>query len=219
MAGFLFPFKESLKANTRKILWCGTAFDSGCLNRQLKKGMQRTGLFLLLAFSLLAFRDNKHRSVLRNVRRYRPSSEVSIIIVKSNYELQLYDKDGWYATYPVVFGSKSLEDKMMEGDRKTPEGSYHIVSKRADAKWDKMMLIDYPTPSDYAKFSQRKAKGLVPRNAKIGGGIGIHGTWNHDEIAVDLFQNWTNGCISLKREDIEELYDLVPLGTPVTIRK
>ena len=34
------------------------------------------------------------------------------------------------ATYPVVFGSKSLDDKMMEGDRSTPEGTYHIASKR-----------------------------------------------------------------------------------------
>ncbi len=72
------------------------------------------------------------------------------------------------------------------------------------------MLLDYPTRSDYDKFNARKANGLIPKNAKIGGGIGIHGTWNHDEIAVDLYQNWTNGCISLKREDVDELYDLVP---------
>jgi lipoprotein-anchoring transpeptidase ErfK/SrfK len=38
-------------------------------------------------------------------------------------------------------------------------------------------------------------------------------------MAVDLFQNWTNGCIALKNEDVDELYDLLPVGTPVTIIK
>jgi len=178
-------------------------------------------LFGLLALSFFAFRDTNIRHAKKNPSHRSLSTEgdVYIIIVKSDYELKLYDKEGWYATYPVVFGSKSLEDKMVEGDRKTPEGEYHIAIKKPDAKWDKMMLIDYPTKADYAKFNMRKAKGLIPKNAKIGNGIGIHGTWNHDEIAVDLYQNWTNGCISLKREDIEELYGLVPVGTKVIIQK
>jgi len=106
---------------------------------------------------------------------------------------------------------------MMEGDRKTPEGIYHIASKRPHEKWDKMMLIDFPTKSDLDKFNRRKAKGLIPRGAKIGGGIAIHGTWPHDDMAVDLFQNWTNGCIALKNEDVDELYDLLPVGTEVRI--
>ena len=81
------------------------------------------------------------------------------------------------------------------------------------------MLIDFPTPSDYEKFNERKIKGLIPKNARIGGGIAIHGTWPHDEHVVDLYQNWTNGCIALKNEDVDELYDMVPVGTKVTIEK
>ena len=182
-------------------------------------GARKMLIFCMGILCLFAFSDRNIRPVHRNHFHRTLEGEVYILIVKSDYELQLYDKEGWYATYPVVFGSKSLEDKMMEGDRRTPEGTFHIVSKRTDAKWDKMMLIDYPTKADYAKFNERKAQGLVPKNARIGNGIGIHGTWNHDEIAVDLFQNWTNGCISLKREDIEELYELVPIGTRVTIKR
>src|SRR5580704_6260059 len=178
-------------------------------------GAKKILLFSLLALSLVAFRDTHGRSVRKNFFNRQLDGDIYIIIVKSDYELKVYDREGWYATYPVVFGSKSLGDKMMEGDRKTPEGVYHIVIKKPDAKWDKMMLLDYPTRADFDKFNQRKAEGLIPRTARIGGGIGIHGTWNHDEIAVDLYQNWTNGCISLKREDIEELYDLVPKGTRV----
>jgi murein L,D-transpeptidase YafK len=177
-------------------------------------------LFVLLpALILLSFRDAGNRLTHKNILRSQPEGDVYIIISKTDYELKVYDKEGWYATYPVVFGSKSLEDKMMEGDRRTPEGTYHIVIKRNDPKWDRMMLLDYPTKADYQKFNQRKAEGIIPRGAKIGGGIGIHGTWNHDEIAVDLYQNWTNGCISLKREDVEELFDYIPMGTKVIIQK
>ena len=130
----------------------------------------------------------------------------------------MYDKDGWFATYPAVFGSKSLDDKMMQGDRLTPEGTFHIVSKRPHDKWDKIMDLDYPTPADIAKFKQRKAAGKIPQMAKIGDGIAIHGTWPHDDNAVDAYQMWTNGCVSLKNEDMDELYNIVPIGTKVIIQ-
>ncbi|MEP7278993.1 MAG: L,D-transpeptidase [Bacteroidota bacterium] len=175
---------------------------------------------VLFALALFAFTTHESK---RGVKHRFFNDELTgkpyIIIDKSDYELKVYDDDGWYATYPVVFGSKSLDDKMVEGDRKTPEGVYKIASKRPHEKWDKMMLIDYPTKADYDKFNQRKARGLVPRNARIGGGIGIHGTWQRDDMVVDFFQNWTNGCISLKNDEIEELYTMIPVGTPVTIQR
>lgn len=174
--------------------------------------LSATGLF---AFSTVeSKRLIKHRFFNDEL-----SGKPYIIIDKSDYELRVYDDNGWYATYPVVFGSKSLDDKMLEGDRKTPEGTYHIASKRPHEKWDRMMLLDYPTKADYAKFNERKAKGLIPRSAKIGGGIGIHGTWQRDDMAVDFFQNWTNGCVSLKNDEVEELYAIIPVGTPVTIQR
>jgi len=184
-------------------------------------GAKKIILFLLLSTTVFAFKDASMRRIKKNPfhRTLSTDADVYIIIVKSDYELKLYDKEGWYATYPVVFGSKSLGDKMIAGDRKTPEGTYHIVSKRRHEKWDKMMDIDYPTKADYEKFNDRKAKGLIPKNAKIGNGIAIHGTWQHDEHVVDMFQNWTNGCISLKNEDVDELYELVPIGTKVIIQK
>jgi murein L,D-transpeptidase YafK len=175
---------------------------------------------LFLSIGLLAFHSHKNnRSVSHRFFNGDLTGTPYIIIDKSDYELRVYDDEGWYATYPVVFGSKSIDDKMMEGDRKTPEGVYKIAVKRPHEKWDKIMLIDYPTRADVEKFNQRKAQGLIPKNAKIGGGIGIHGTWPRDEMAVDYFQNWTNGCISLKNEEIEELYSMIPIGTIVTIQR
>ncbi len=143
-----------------------------------------------------------------------------VIVDKSDYELSVYDaNDNWLVTYPVVFGSKDNGDKLVEGDRKTPEGTFHIVAKRPHVKWDRFMALDYPTEESYQKFNERKAQGIIPQNAKIGGSIGIHGTWPHEEFAVDLFQNWTMGCVSTKNEYIDKLFSVLPVGTKVTIRK
>jgi len=172
----------------------------------------------LLVITLFSFRDAHHRTSSRRFFHPHPDGEVYLVVVKSSYELQVYDKDGWYATYPAVFGSKSLDDKMVQGDRKTPEGTFHIVSKRPHEKWSQIMDLDYPTAADIAKFKDRKAKGLIPKAAHIGDGIAIHGTWPHDDNAVDAYQMWTNGCVSLKNEDMAEVYNITPVGTKVIIQ-
>ena len=83
------------------------------------------------------------------------------------------------------------------------------------------MLLDYPNEEARRKFQDRMANGLIPRGADIGGGIGIHGVEYATGIRdyyVDRRINWTLGCISLKNGDINELYDVVKVGTPVVIR-
>ena len=149
----------------------------------------------------------------------KPVGTVRIVVDKSNYELQVFDSEGWYATYPVVFGSNSLENKKMEGDRLTPEGSFRIVNKRPHEKWSRYMGLDYPTQESIARFNELKSRGAVPRTATPGGGVGIHGTWPRDEYMIDRYSNWTNGCISLKNTDMVELYSYVPTGTVVTIKR
>ena len=80
-------------------------------------------------------------------------------------------------------------------------------------------MLDYPNKQSWAKFNQRKAVGVIPRNAKIGGGIAIHGTWPNDNIVVDDFTNWTNGCVSLKNEDIDDINSFLTIGTTVEIKR
>jgi murein L,D-transpeptidase YafK len=152
-------------------------------------------------------------------RTSMPVTPVNIIIDKSDYELQVYDQKGWYATYPVVFGNSTLADKKMEGDRCTPEGTFKIVSKRPHEKWHRFMGLNYPTQESLQKFKERKERGEIPKNASPGGGIGIHGTWPHDEFMIDRYKNWTNGCVALKNEDMAEVYGFITVGTEVTIRK
>lgn len=142
-----------------------------------------------------------------------------IVIDKSAYELNVYDAQGWLVTFPVVFGNNDQGDKMVEGDRKTPEGTFTIVSKKIHSKWCLYMGLDFPTAADINKFIYRKQQGLIPAYAKEGGGIGIHGTWPNEENAVDQYQNWTEGCISMKNEHVKQLYKMVSIGTKVTIQK
>ncbi len=149
-----------------------------------------------------------------------PSSDAYYIVIKKrSYELMVYDAKGWLATYPVVFGRSDLKDKMVEGDRETPEGNFRIASKRVHEKWCRMLMLDYPNAESLQKFNLRKQQGLIPANAKIGGGVGIHGTWPHEDFAVDRYDNWTQGCISMKNEDVKELFNMIPVGTRISIQQ
>jgi lipoprotein-anchoring transpeptidase ErfK/SrfK len=144
-----------------------------------------------------------------------------IVIEKSSYLMSIYDShDKLVASYPVVFGlSGNLNDKMCAGDNETPEGIFKIASKRAHEKWDKILLLDYPTKECVKAFKERKAKGLLPANAVLGGGVGLHGTWPGDDITIDRKQNWTEGCVSTKNSYIDDIYSFVPVGTKVIIKK
>ncbi|MDQ6813515.1 MAG: L,D-transpeptidase [Bacteroidota bacterium] len=173
--------------------------------------MKRISLIVVLIVIFFA-NTSFYRAVYSKTAYY-------IIIDKSDYELSVYDAEGWLITFPIVLGSKDQGDKMVQGDRKTPEGTFTIVSKRIHEKWCRYMGVDFPTAADVEKFNARKRQGIIPANAVQGGGIGIHGTWPHEDYAIDQFQNWTEGCISLKNEHIKQLYAMVPIGTRVTIRK
>jgi murein L,D-transpeptidase YafK len=163
--------------------------------------------------------EAKSRSSKRFNTGGAPVGTISIVIDKSDYELSVYDDKGWYATYPVVFGNSSLADKKVEGDKNTPEGNFRIISKRVHEKWCRFLALDYPTEESRQKFNERKQRGEIPANSKIGGSIGIHGTWPHEDFVIDKYKNWTLGCISMKNDDVTEIYGFTNSGARVTIRK
>jgi|GEM_PF-923337 len=145
-----------------------------------------------------------------------------IVIEKSKYEMRVYNAfdNSLIVTYPVVFGSNELtEDKMTEGDRHTPEGEFRIIDKKAHDKWRKFLTLDFPNEASLEKFNQRKSNGEIPKDAKIGGEIGIHGTQATEGTAIDRMENWTYGCVSTKNEYVDELYQYIPVGTKVLIKK
>ena len=107
----------------------------------------------------------------------------------------------------------------MEGDRCTPEGVFHIAGKNPNSKYNKFMLLSYPNDSARIRFNKLKQQGLIPKTARIGGDIGIHGIWKGGDDMIEMGVGWTDGCVALKNRDVEELYTFVGVGTKVVIRK
>ncbi len=165
-----------------------------------------------------------NKTAVRNIQKYyRNSTAVNgpawIVIDKSDFELKVYDSKGLLAVYPVVFGLKPLDDKYMQGDRKTPEGNFKIIYSKQHQLWRRMLMLDYPNSESKVKFKVRKQNGLIPASASIGNGIGIHGVEPGYDYFVDRYYNWTNGCISLKNSHIDDLARYVKPGTTVKIQK
>lgn len=150
-----------------------------------------------------------------------PKAKIGIEISKSNYTLQLVYNKFVIKTYPCVFGLNPIDDKKMEGDRCTPEGTFKVIMKLPKHEWYKFIWFDYPNADSWRKFKERKAKGEIPENASIGGKVGIHGVGNGDnryDQTVEERNNWTWGCIHIKNKDLDEVFDIVNVGTKITIR-
>lgn len=144
---------------------------------------------------------------------------VLIVVNKSKYSVEVFYRRKMIRYYKAVFGPKPLENKKMEGDRCTPEGWFSIISKNPNSKYDKFLLLNYPNDSCQACFNKLKDTGNLPKNARIGGAIGIHGIWKGGDDMIENNVGWTDGCIAIKNKDIEELYTFTGVGTRVYIRK
>lgn len=207
---------------------CGITFASKAQITWMKPTLYKL-FFVATCIAIVSFtNDGGRKKKAANRNAVAPSNRSSkkdsanayyIIVDKSDYELKVYDKEGWYATYPIVFGSKDLGDKMKEGDKRTPEGTFKVVLKKIHPDWGPELLLDYPNAETMARFNDRKAKGLIPKNARPGGGIAIHATRPQEEWTVDNYYNWTDGCISAKYSEMKDLYSYIPVGTQVTIQQ
>jgi len=144
---------------------------------------------------------------------------ISIHIDKSDFVLSVMDIDNVIKQYSVVLGINPIDDKRIQGDRCTPEGTFHIVSKYPHKNWRKFIWIDYPNEESKRKFKEAKSKGEIPKDAKIGGEVGIHGTPEGGDYLIDNKVNWTWGCISLNRKDVDEIYPYIKKSTEIIIEK
>lgn len=142
----------------------------------------------------------------------KSNSQTVIIVDKLGRRCKLY-KDGLMETeFVAEFGYNWIGPKRSRGDDATPEGHYHIKKKK-QGKYTKYYLaleIDYPNEHDLERFNHAKQNGELPANAAIGGLIEIHGGGGEG-------RNWTNGCVAVKNSDMDKIFSLVDVGTPVTI--
>jgi len=142
----------------------------------------------------------------------RDSGDYSIIIDKFSRKLIVYLEGTKKYEYSTELGKNWVGDKMVRGDKATPEGMYKITMKFGSnkTKYYKALLLDYPNEEDTAKFRAAIEKGILPRSAKIGGLIEIHGNGGK---GID----WTEGCIALTDKEMDVVFKIARVGTPVTI--
>jgi len=136
----------------------------------------------------------------------------AILVDKLRHTLTLLKSGRPIRSYRADIGLNGAQDKSFAGDKATPEGRYKIVEKRGPSRtrWYKALLINYPNEQDRAQFDEMKRRGAIPARARIGGLIEVHGEGGR-------YQDWTEGCVALENDDMDELFDLVSVGTPITI--
>ncbi|MDD3019977.1 MAG: L,D-transpeptidase family protein [Alphaproteobacteria bacterium] len=141
------------------------------------------------------------------------SSKVDYIVVQKQARLLSLWKDGRVLrTYSIMaMGANPVGSKVYEGDERTPEGQYYIDEKHVSQNFQKFLRISYPNKQD---IQLAKRFGVPP-----GGYVGIHGDRGG---MAGFFQrydkNWTDGCLAIRNKDIEEVYSLVEVGTPILIK-
>lgn len=144
--------------------------------------------------------------------------EIKIAVKKSDFTITVIQDGQVLKQYPIVLGKNPKDDKRMEGDYCTPEGQFKMRDKYPHRKWNKFIWLNYPTQESYEKHQQAKKQGQIPENATVGSEIGIHGVPEGKNHWVDNLENWTWGCISMKNDDLDEIYPYINTSTLILIK-
>ena len=134
-----------------------------------------------------------------------------IVVKKSERRMEVYSGGQILKSYRISLGANPKGDKEFEGDKRTPEGHYRINDKNPKSAYHKNLGISYP--------NRRDIEDAKRRNLNPGGDIKIHGIKNGLGF-IGKFQrlvDWTAGCIALTNDEMDELYESVDIGTPITI--
>ena len=161
-------------------------------------------------------------------------NDVRLVVDRKNYRIELYSEKVLIKTYKAVFGKNSGTLKTSATDNVTPIGEYKICATDTVSKYHKYLHLNYPNERDAAEaFKQKyiledelnaillsaKNKECPPKETKLGSDVGIHGIGKYNIIFKNLpfTFNWTNGSIAVSNENIDELYSIIKVGTPVKI--
>jgi murein L,D-transpeptidase YafK len=157
-----------------------------------------------------------------------------ILVKKGERKLYLYvlegGKERLAKTYQIALGNNPTGSKGRQGDGATPEGDYYITHKNARSRFFLSLGVSYPNIADAEKGLKEglitkaehqaivgaiRAKTKPPQNTRLGGDIFIHGGGTGKLFG--LVQDWTLGCVALENEEIKELFEMIPVKTPVKI--
>ncbi|RYG10111.1 MAG: hypothetical protein EOO07_22715 [Chitinophagaceae bacterium] len=135
-----------------------------------------------------------------------------LLVEKSRQTMKAYTGNKLIKTYRISVGKNAVGHKVYEGDQKTPEGIYTINDRNPNSGYHKNLGVSYPNNIDREKAKQL---GKSP-----GGDIKIHGLRNGLGFIKKLHRafNWTNGCIALTDNEVDELYTAVVTNAKIEIR-
>jgi len=162
--------------------------------------------------------------------------QYDLIISRSSQELKIMNGKEIIKQFHVAYGKGGKGAKRILGDEKTPLGVYKIINFKGDSQFHYFMQIDYPNLLDAwygyknkiisaAEFKNIttaiKNNNVPPQNTKLGGYIGIHGLGNttDQKLVIHSEVNWTQGCIAMTNEEINDLKKYVGIGTRVIINE
>ncbi|WP_246019498.1 L,D-transpeptidase family protein [Corallincola spongiicola] len=131
--------------------------------------------------------------------------------MKSERKMYLFDGSRLIREFDVALGANPKGHKQQEGDERTPEGRYQLDYIKEDSSFYRAMHVSYPNELDKQTAKER---GVSP-----GGLIMVHGQRNRLGWLSLLSQrfNWTNGCIAITNDEMDEFLTLVPVGTVIDI--
>lgn len=155
---------------------------------------------ILLTFWPVAVAQNSSFSVDR------------LVVYKRERKLVLFSHGKEVRSYKVAMGGEPVGPKSRQGDHRTPEGVYVLDSRNPSSHFYKAFHISYPNAKDIA--AARKL-GVSP-----GGDIMLHGlpkeyAWVGKGHAL---HDWTDGCVAVTDEEMDEIWKLVRVGTPIEIK-
>ena len=136
-----------------------------------------------------------------------------IVVEKSARRMELWRGETKIAAYDIALGgAPEAGHKQQEGDERTPEGHYVIDWRNTRSVAHMSLHISYPNATDGAAAA---ARGVSP-----GGAVMIHGLPNGWGALgrLHLMADWTDGCIGVTNAEMEQIWSLVPDGTPIEIR-
>jgi murein L,D-transpeptidase YafK len=166
----------------------------------------RAGVFTALAVGLLCVSTTAESvpQVALHVDR--------VLVLKKERTLELLSRGKVIKVYKVALGGDPVGPKTSQGDHKTPEGVYVLDFRNAHSQFYKSIHISYPSQRDRALARQ---KGISP-----GGDVFVHGLPNGFGAvgAAHRLKDWTDGCIAVTNQEMDEIWRAVPDGTQIEIR-
>jgi murein L,D-transpeptidase YafK len=155
--------------------------------------------------------------------RYPPPSP-RVVVRKELRLLALYSGETLVKEYRIALGRAPLADKEREGDGRTPVGDFYVCTRLQRSRFRRFLGISYPHPDaarrglEDARITRAQHDAVLrahrrgvqpPWDTPLGGAVGIHGG--------GAASDWTLGCVAVEDAQIDELFAVLPMGTPVRI--